>query len=242
MQVTPGLHSLGNDKGGYVRAYLLEDTDGLTLIDTLDETDARQVLAGIAAMGKTPADLKRIILTHGHPSHLGGLAALKALTGATVFAHDWEKDVIAGRRKMTRPPSGLFPPMKPLKLYKFQAGAALGLGTKPFCEVDRVLKDGDHVGALNVMHAPGHTPGCLAFWWPEKRALIAGDIVTTWPEMALGWDQITLDTRQNRDSVAKLNSLVQAEIVGTGHGDPIVRGGADIIRDLVSGKAVRSAG
>ena len=37
------------------------------------------------------ADLKRILLTHGHRSHLGGLAALKDLTGAEVLCHAAEK-------------------------------------------------------------------------------------------------------------------------------------------------------
>jgi glyoxylase-like metal-dependent hydrolase (beta-lactamase superfamily II) len=239
MQITTGLHGLGNDKGGYVRSYLLEEPDGLTLIDTLDETDGSQVFAAFKSLGRQAKELKRIILSHAHPSHLGGLATLKAATGAVVYSHEWEADIIAGRRKMVKPPSGLFPPQRPFRLYKFQVGAALGLGTKPFCEVDRFLKDGDHVGSLTVLHAPGHTPGSLAFWWPDKRALIAGDIVTTWPEVALGWPQITLDNDQNRKSVGKLTDIVQAEIVGVGHGDAIRSGGADVMRDLVHGKSVR---
>ena len=239
MQITAGLHSLGNEKGGYVRAYLLEEADGLTLVDTLDETDGSQVFAAIAAIGRQPADLKRIILSHGHPSHIGGLAVLKKASHAVVYSHDWEADIVAGRPAMTKPPSGLFPPQKPIRLYKFQVGAALGLGKKPSCEVDRHLKDGDHVGGLQVLHAPGHTPGSLAFWWSGKRALLAGDIVTTWPEVALGWPQITLDNAQNRESVGRIADLVHAEIVGTGHGDPIRSGGADVMRDLVRGKAVR---
>jgi glyoxylase-like metal-dependent hydrolase (beta-lactamase superfamily II) len=153
-----------------------------------------------------------------------------------VYSHDWEADIVAGRRTMTKPPGGLFPPRKPIRLYKFQVGAALGLGKKPPCEVDRHLKDGDHVGGLQVLHAPGS----LAFWWPGQRALLAGDIVTTWPEVALGWPQITLDNAQNRDPLGKIADLVNAEIVGTGHGDPIRSGGADVMRDLVRGKAVRA--
>jgi len=105
--------------------------------------------------------------------------------------------------------------------------------------MDRHLKDGDHVGWLQVLHAPGHAPGSLAFWWSGKRALLVGDIVTTWPEVALGWPQITLDNAQNRESVGRIADLVHAEIVGTGHGDPIRSGGADVMRDLVRGKAVR---
>ena len=77
----------------------------------------------------------------------------------------------------------------------------------------------------------------------DLRALpvhgIAGHIVTTWAEVALGWPQITLDNAQNRESVGRIADLVHAEVVGTGHGDPIRSGGGDVMRDLVRGKAVR---
>jgi len=235
MKIAPGLYSLGDKKGGYVRAFLIDDGNGLTLIDTLSEDDAAPVLAEIAAIGRKPSELKHIILTHAHPSHLGGAAALKAASGATVYSHSWEADIIAGRRAMTKPPSGL-KPQKPLKVYPYQVGAALGLGKKPPCEVDQFLKEGDRVGPVTVLHTPGHTPGSIAFHWPERRVLIAGDIVSTWPELALGWPQITLDNKQNRDSVAKLCELIDADIVGVGHGDPIIKDGAAVLRELVKGK------
>ena len=43
--------------------------------------------------------LKHILLTHAHRSHLGGLSELKRMSGATVYAHEWEADIIAGERK-----------------------------------------------------------------------------------------------------------------------------------------------
>src|SRR5688572_32610018 len=61
-----------------VHAFLLDDGDGLTLIDTLYDDDGSVVLAEIAQMGRTPADLKQIILTHAHKSHVGGLADRKS--------------------------------------------------------------------------------------------------------------------------------------------------------------------
>jgi glyoxylase-like metal-dependent hydrolase (beta-lactamase superfamily II) len=236
MQIAPGLHSLGNNKGGYVRAFLIDDGGELTLIDTLLDKDGSGVLDEIKAMGKKPGDLKRIILTHAHPSHLGGLAALKAASGATVYSHDWEADIIAGKRKIEVPPTTTLFPQKPLQIYYLQVAFVLGIGKHTPCEVDQNLKDGDHIGPLTVMHVPGHTPGCLAFYWPERAALVTGDVVTTWPEVALGWPQITLDNKQNRDSVGKLADMTKAEILCVGHGDPAVRGGSDVMRDLVAGR------
>jgi glyoxylase-like metal-dependent hydrolase (beta-lactamase superfamily II) len=109
----------------------------------------------------------------------------------------------------------------------------------PPIEVDDGPKDGDHVGRLTVMHVPGHRRGSMAFYWQEKRALMAGDIVSTWPENALGWPQITVDNKQNRDSVGKLCDMVQAEVLCVGHGQPVVGGAAEFMRDLVAGRKTK---
>jgi glyoxylase-like metal-dependent hydrolase (beta-lactamase superfamily II) len=236
MQISPGFHSLGDKSGGYVRAFLIDDGQGLTLIDTLLDKNGSLVLEELKAMGKKPQDITRIILTHAHQSHLGGLAALKAASGARVYAHDWEAEIIEGKKKVQVPPTTTLFPQKPLKAYPLQIAFVLGLGMPAPCPVDESLKDGDHVGPLTVMHAPGHTPGSMAFYWPEKRALIAGDIVVTWPELALGWPAITLDNKQNRESVGKLCDMVAAEVLCVGHGQPVVWGAAAVMKGLMEGK------
>jgi Metallo-beta-lactamase superfamily len=154
MQIAPGLYSMRQQEGGRVHAYLLDDGNALTLIDTLYDDDANVVLAELARIGKKPTEIKNIILTHAHKSHLGGLAALKKATNATVFSHEWEVDIIAGRRKAEKVPA--FPPRKPLAVYPLQLGLALGRGKHQPCEVDRRLKAGDRVGPLEVVETPGH--------------------------------------------------------------------------------------
>ena len=233
MQIIPGLHALGDKSGGHVTAFLIDDGRELMLVDTLLDKGGRLVLDELQAIGKDPKDVTRIILTHAHQSHLGGLAALKKATNARVYSHDWEADIIEGKKKVQVPPTTTFFPQKPLKVYPLQVAFVLGLGVPPPCPVDENLKDGDHVGPLTVMHAPGHTPGSLAFYWPEKKALICGDIVTTWPENSLGWPQITLDNKQNRDSVGKLCDMVDAEVLCPGHGDVVKQGAAKFMRRLV---------
>jgi len=229
MQIAPGIYSMGQDKGGRVHAYLLDDGQGLTLIDTLYDDDGNVVLAEIAQMGRTPADLKQIILTHAHKSHVGGVAALKKASGATVSSHPWEMDIIAGRRKAT-PVSKI--PRKPLAVVHLQLGLALGLGKHVPCEVDRKLKSGDRVGPLEVVGTPGHTPGCLSFWWPERRALFVGDVIATWPELAPGWPGLTLDNPQNLRSVQQLTDFGNADILGVGHGEPIAADAAARVREV----------
>ncbi|MCD6029906.1 MAG: putative Zn-dependent hydrolase, glyoxylase, partial [Thermomicrobiales bacterium] len=82
MEIAKGIYSLGQRRGGHVHAFLIDDGHDLTLIDTLADDDARRVLAALRRLGRSPADVKNIVLTHGHRSHLGGLAALKRMTGA----------------------------------------------------------------------------------------------------------------------------------------------------------------
>ena len=112
--LAPGLWSLGQRKGGRVHAFLCDDGTELTLVDTLYDTDGARILRLIAKIGRQPADLRHIVLTHAHRSHLGGLAALKRASGATIYAHEWEADIIAGAREAQRV---RLLPHRPLRTY-----------------------------------------------------------------------------------------------------------------------------
>jgi glyoxylase-like metal-dependent hydrolase (beta-lactamase superfamily II) len=235
MQIATGVYSLEQGKGGQVHAFLLDDGEGLTLIDTLFDTDAGRVLDRISAIGRSIEDLEHIVLTHAHRSHLGGLATLKGLCGATVYSHAWEADIVAGERT-AQPVSPV--PMRPLRtywrVYYLQLGAALGRGKHPPCPVDVTLGDGDSVGPVEVLHSPGHTPGHLAFWWPDRKVLFAGDAVATYPAFEPGWPAFTLNPTQHRVSLQRMAEL-DPEVLAVGHGDPITAGAAVRLRSLVEG-------
>ena len=229
-ELAPGVHVLGGKKGGRVRAFLIETNGALSLVDTLFENDAGGVLEAIRQLGRKPGDLKRIVLTHAHRSHLGGLAALKRATGAAVLAHEWEADIVSGDRPAQ--PVGL-KPTAPLRTFPFQVGIFVNRPKHRPCPVDEAVSEDDAVGPLRVLHAPGHSPGHLAFFWPERRLLIAGDAIATWPRFEAGWPAFTLNPEQHAESIRRLAEL-EPGIVGVGHGDAITIDAAERLHGLAS--------
>ena len=229
-ELARGIHSLGHGAGGHVHAFLIDDGGELSLVDTLFEKDARLVLEAIRALGRSVTDLKRIAITHGHRSHLGGLAALKRASGAKVLAHEWEADIVSGERR-AQPVTLL--PRQSLRLLPFQLGLRLNRPKHDPCPVDDGLEEGDAFGPLQVLHAAGHTPGHLAFFWPERSFLIAGDAIATWPEFCAGWEAFTLNPVQHQRSLRRMAAL-DARLVGVGHGDPITQAAAERVHSLTA--------
>src|SRR3712207_9284971 len=92
------------------RVYAIEDPDALTLIDAGLSFAPARIIRQLAAAGYAPGDVRRILVTHAHPDHVGGLPKLKALTGAEVIASAEEQPVIEGRAPVARPQPGQHPP------------------------------------------------------------------------------------------------------------------------------------
>ena len=68
---------------GFVNAYLVEEEDGFTVVDTMLPRGAKKILAAARRTGKPIA---RIALTHGHGDHIGDTVSIAKRTGAPVVA------------------------------------------------------------------------------------------------------------------------------------------------------------
>jgi glyoxylase-like metal-dependent hydrolase (beta-lactamase superfamily II) len=74
-------------RNGVANAFLIESDDGLTLIDAGYPRKQAAVFAAIRALGRSADQLKHLILTHGHPDHIGSGAAIVRETAARTYMH-----------------------------------------------------------------------------------------------------------------------------------------------------------
>jgi glyoxylase-like metal-dependent hydrolase (beta-lactamase superfamily II) len=147
---------------GFVNAYLVGEDDGLTLVDTMVPRSAKPILAAAKQLG---APIVRIALTHAHGDHIGSLDDLAAaLPDAEVLIS--ARDARLLQKDMTLEPSE---PKDKLR------GGYPGARTRP----TRTLSPGENVGSLEVVAAPGHTPGQVAFLDRRDRTLLCGDAFST---------------------------------------------------------------
>lgn len=148
---------------GLINAYVVQQDDGITLIDALNPKGEQRILAAAEAVGGA---ITRIVLTHAHPDHVGSLDALvAALPGVEVITSGREAKILAGDRSLepSEPTDGKF------------LGKPLAISTR----ATRTVEDGDHVGTLRVIATPGHSPGHTAFLDERDGTLFCGDVFST---------------------------------------------------------------
>lgn len=216
MEIIPHVHHIPSR---IVNVYLLEDPDGLTLIDTGLAGNAANVLKFIAGLQRPPSDLKRILITHADGDHVGALAALQAATGARTYASPIEAQAIeAGVVSRELNVHGV-------SAFLFKTVAGPMFKAKP-ARVDEHLSDGEVLpllGGLRVVATIGHTPGHISLYAPAHQLLFGGDsMVSEKSGLRVSRGMNTWDEAQAQAAV-KIQAALGAKIVCVGHG-PVVRG------------------
>ena len=134
-----------------ISAILITGTDGHILIDAGTEQGAEIVAANIRRLGFKLTDVRYLLFSHEHFDHVGGMARLQQLTGATLVSSEPARRVLeTGANHPDDPQAGMHKP--------FRAAT-----------VGRTIKDGGEIRLgnlfLTAMTTPGHTPGALSWRW-----------------------------------------------------------------------------
>jgi glyoxylase-like metal-dependent hydrolase (beta-lactamase superfamily II) len=213
------------------RVYLLIGAGPPTLIDAGSGLDAsrQQILAGIEAVrddfGEAvgPGDVRRIIVSHGHVDHVGGLPELLRIMPAQVAVHPLDSRAVASCREHVV--------VSTVRLNGFFRRAGVDAGRRdellkmaPYrwtahedVRVGLPLEDGDELDGLRILHTPGHSPGhvCIV----AGNVLFSGDHILSqtlphlWPETATSYTGLG----HYLESLAKIERSPGIEITLAAH-------------------------
>ncbi len=229
--VAEGIHRV---EDAYTNWYLVEDEDGLTVVDAGVPTSWGSLHEALGALGRSPRDIRALVLTHAHFDHIGFAERARSELGIPVLVH--ENDV-----PLTRHPRQYARERLRMRYFLTQVDAfpmvaallrSRAFWPSPIRDVQR-YHDGilPVPGSPRVVFTPGHTLGHCALHFPDRNAVIAGDaVVTLDPYTAQRGPKIVAGAA-TADSVRNLETLdalaeTEAATVLTGHG-PVWREGAE---------------
>lgn len=209
-----------------VNSVLLAAPNGsLVLIDAgVKKRSPARILAALAELGRSPEEIRHLVVSHAHSDHAGGLRELQGRTTSRTSAHEIEAPHLRAGRAPARDRSLI-------------AGRVLNLlpGTGfAAAEVHDTFVDNDRLalgGGLRVLHTPGHTPGHCSFLHESSGVLIASDALFNWRHrLSYGPRFFTSDHRLTRESADRLGEA-DYEVIAFMHGEEIRDRAREQVRD-----------
>lgn len=237
MKLGPSLHRIGSD---IVAVYLVDTPEGVTVIDAGLAGQWKELTSELAAMGRSLADIRGVVLTHGDSDHIGFAERLRREHGVPVFVHT--ADAARARGEESTKPEWGGMRLGATTKFLWYALTRNGLRTTPLTEVVAV-NDGDVLdlpGAPRVISMPGHSPGSIAIHVPAADAVFVGDALTTrhvltgatGPQPA----PFTDDLAEALASLRRLEGLGVSWVL-PGHGTPWNGGVDEAIREVEAAAA-----
>lgn len=221
MEIAPNVHSvqlLGAN--GFVIT-----SERLTLIDAGLAGSRPLLLRYLRGIGRSIDELERIICTHGHPDHIGGVRELVS-DRVEVFVHpaDLEGLSLSFREAMAATQGGTR--LGHLLQYVTRhPGTATPLGHGDVLPL---------LGGLEVIHTPGHTPGSVCLYARGPRILFTGDVIQVrFGHLAFASPIFSHDHAQARASVQRLTNL-EVDMIAFSHYRPMRDGAAAALAGLAT--------
>lgn len=131
-------------------AYVIQTSAGLIMIDALSPNELEsRLLPGFARLGLDPAQVKIVLVAHGHADHFGGAGYFQQRFGARVYVSppDWDLMETPARGRGPAPAAAAAPPKRDANL---EEGSPITLGDV----------------TVRAVAVPGHTPGSMGFIFP----------------------------------------------------------------------------
>ncbi len=233
--------------------YLFRDGDGISLFDVGcgNMAPVDRLFNALELLGWKSKRIKKIVLSHVHPDHSGAMEILLTeVTPERIILHKDDLpyaleperltlsfDVSLCKRQFAAmghegPKGSKGPEFELIPYFK-----ALGCST---CHVkpSKTVVEGDRIQIgdyhFQIFHTPGHAPGHISLYDPEKRVLLAGDIVG---EMVAWYTPSSGGAAQYLESLEKVEGL-DIDLILPSHGDVIQdsKKGIQRIRDKISEK------
>ena len=227
-----GVHGVEH---AHTNCYVVDEPDGVTLVDACFPSTGAAVVELLATLGRRPADIRALILTHGHFDHVGFARGLKVSLGTPIWVHGADRTLAAHPYRYRPERNRVVFTLGHGRSLPILGGMVLAgaLGVRGV-EADELFGDGDVLevpGRPRVIHTPGHTAGQCALLLPDRGVLLSGDaLVTLDPYTGRRGPRLVAPaaTADSDLALASLGRLVDcgARIVLPGHG-AAWRGGAE---------------
>jgi glyoxylase-like metal-dependent hydrolase (beta-lactamase superfamily II) len=220
MEIAPNVHAVPMKSAG---AFLITE-DRLTLIDAGLAGSKPMLVRYLADIGRSIDELDRIVCTHGHPDHVGGVREIADGEPIEVFIHPADLEGVSHTVREALAPTA--------------SGSLRGRllqAVTPHPGTATSLNDGEvlpALGGLEVIHTPGHTPGSVCLYARGPRILFTGDVLQVRRgHLAFASPIFSHDHAQARASVQRLTHL-DVDMIAFSHFPPMRDGASAALIDL----------